>query len=43
MSRHRFVKNLTEDDYYDDDYYDEDDYWEEEEYWQEVKQEIEKL
>lgn len=31
MSRHRFVKNLTEDDYYDDDYYDEEDYWEEEE------------
>ena len=29
MSRHRFVKNLTEDDYYDDYDYDEDDYDEE--------------
>ena len=29
MSRHRFVKNLTEDDYYDDYDYDEDDYEEE--------------
>lgn len=36
MSRHRNIRNLVEDDYYDgyddDDYYDEDDYYEEEEY-----------
>ena len=34
MSRHRNVRNLTEDDYYDeyDDYYDDDEYYEEEDY-----------
>ena len=34
MSRHRNVRNLTEDDYYDDydDYYDDEEYYEEEDY-----------
>lgn len=36
MSRHRFVKNLTQDDYYDD-YSDEDDYYQEEEQGNETK------
>jgi len=42
MSRHRNIRNLDEDDYYDDDYYDDDEYYDEDEYYLEQQREQER-
>lgn len=42
MSRHRNIRNLDEDDYYDDDYYDDDEYYDEDEYYLEQQREKER-
>eukprot|EP00574_Skeletonema_japonicum_P003872 CAMPEP_0201723832 /NCGR_PEP_ID=MMETSP0593-20130828/7731_1 /ASSEMBLY_ACC=CAM_ASM_000672 /TAXON_ID=267983 /ORGANISM="Skeletonema japonicum, Strain CCMP2506" /LENGTH=624 /DNA_ID=CAMNT_0048214975 /DNA_START=155 /DNA_END=2029 /DNA_ORIENTATION=- len=42
MSRHRNIRNLDEDDYYDDDYYDDDEYYDEDEYYIEQQREQER-